>query len=92
MIKNIYSKIYNPILFINNKNDLNKKLYCKICNLNCKTSIRLKFHSKTVFFFSYLTTKVQRKLIGINCLNLNIYIYIYIYLIKKKKGEREISN
>ena len=51
MIKNIYSKIYNPILFINNKNDLNKKLYCKICNLNFKTSIRLKFHSKTVFFF-----------------------------------------
>ena len=73
MIKNIYSKIYNPILFIifNNKNDLKKKLYCKICNLNFKTSIRLKFHSKTVFF-SYLTTKVQGKLIGLNCLHLNI--------------------
>ena len=63
-----------------------KKLYCKICNLNCKTSIRLKFHSKTVFFFSYLTTKVQRKLIGLNCLHLNI---LKKEKEKKKKRERE---
>ena len=59
-----------------------KKLYCKICNPNFKTSVRLKFRSKTVMF-SYLTTKVQRKLKGLNCLYLNIK--------KEKEKERDIK-
>ena len=61
-----------------------KKLYCKICNPNFKTSVRLKFCSKTcTVLFSYLTTKVQRKLKGLNCLYLNIK--------KEKEKERDIK-
>ena len=58
-----------------------KKLYCKICNLNFKTSIRLKFHSKTVFFFILnhkSATKINRTKLP-----------TFKYLKKEKKEERE---